>query len=363
MWYKILPIIVLAAFSLHADFPSIFKQKASRPKEVQNEVSMCIESQAPKKEPVCEKKPICEKKKDIFLNTENACNCSILFDLLYWKPVSSDLIIGWSGAEQNSSEFNTVHKEIGWGPGGRLGVTFSGIYDWTIGLIGTYYQNKTSFHTTMQLASFGMTATDTVARNKATYTTVDLNFSSKLILNKTLSISPLIGARAVLIKEKVYLHYLGERIGEHDDRTPSDTTITIPMKFLGYGPQIGLVGFFKLGDTNLEFFGSLATSLAYGKNSSSITFYDLLYHEGSQTTGKNNFNHLKASLQLVTGMQYKYHFEDSNFSLGFHLDYEANLWWDINSRLEGQSTGGFSVASNGSNFTLHGANFGILFDF
>lgn len=342
MSFKFLTFLVLTIFSVHGTLPFL-KQKAENA-----QTAMCI-SQPKAAE------PICETYKEVLLNTENASHCSVLMDVLYWKPAVSDWIIGYSGVEENSQESSIIHNEIDWGPGGRLSLNFSGVYDWTIGFIGTYYHNHKSIHETKSLHNLGIQSTDIVSSNNATYLTFDLNFSSKLILNKTLSISPMIGARAVSIKERALYHLIGTSNDE-----PRNLLLKIPVIFIGYGPQFGLLGFFKLGDTNLDFFGSLATSLAYGKNSSHININEA-GQEGSFTL-HNHFYHLKASLQLVSGMQYKYHFNDSNFSLGFHLDYEANLWWDINNRLEMQEKS-FSVSNLGANFTLHGGNFGILFDF
>lgn len=382
MWFKMLPIILLASFSLNADFPSIFKQKTSQPVEMQKEVSMCVETQkAPEmiKEcptkcapvkciPKCPSKPChCQKPIDLkpaILVSENACHCSIFMDALYWKPGISEWIVGYELSGDDTNEVaKALHKDVNWGFGGKFGINFSNIYDWTIGLVGTYYNNDRSFHVIEPLITDSVETTDLFVREKVSYMTIDLNFSSQIKINHTISLLPIIGAKYVAIKNKAIMDVIG--LEEMDDQRhrmePVNFRYAQPYKFIGIGPQVGATAIYKLGKSDFDFYGSLIGALVYGNNKNTLIFTDFL--EAGKLTAKNNFYHLKGSMQIIAGLEWKHHFEDSNYIFGLHAAYEANIWYDIGNATRLLGEPGFFNDKAGSNFTIQGGNFGMTFDF
>lgn len=349
MQLKFLSFCILLAFSLNAQ-----------------PVSMCVESQAPVVKE-CPRKCESPKKtgeafKPSILEVKNACNGSFFLEALYWKAVTTDWILGIEYIDTADREIplgSYIHEEIGWGPGGRMGINFSGIYDWTIGLIGTYYHNNKSIHYTDKILYTNIRSENLKSKAKTTYYTIDLNFSTHFNITKTISFAPLMGAKAVYIKNKYLHHVIGENIDTH---IPNDIKFTTIVKYLGFGPQVGTTGFLKFGTSDFDFFSSVDLSLVYGKNSCMM---DFVAYIGSPSAFNlpDHFNSLKAFLQLVAGIEWKHHFAETNYNLGLQVSYEANLWWDIGNRLFVIGNPAFLNNTTGSNYTLHGGNFSLTFDF
>jgi hypothetical protein len=367
MWFKILSVFIISAFSLNAQFPSFLKQKV---KKEQKPVAMVVSPQSTqaiqKNPPKCEvhHKIVSEQPKvlhEAILKTENAPHCSINMDLLYWKPIISSWIVG---AKTLSFSSIMLHKNVNWAPGAKLAINFSNVYDWTIGADGTYYKNATHMHTLKPLEMFNSISYDTRYRGKIMYSNININFSSQFMVNKTISLIPVIGAEYVLIKSKTITDELGLNFDEHQDPNPADpvnSRYISHTKFLGFGPKVGCTGIFKLGTSDFNFFGTFIGSLAYGNNKNSLIPINYLTDESSLL--KNNFHHLKGSMQLIAGLEWKHHFTDTNYSFGLHLAYEANLWFDISNISSILGNRVFFNSPAGSNFTIQGGNVGLSFDF
>lgn len=345
MQLKFLSLCLVSFFCLNADLPFIQQNKASQ------DVSMTVQSVKAQ-----EMENSLLEKKETFPHVENAYIGSLWAEILYWNTVTTDWVLGFK-CDFDDDLYSTIHKEIGWGPGGRMGINFSNLSDWTMGLVGTYYHNSKSAHETNDHIYLGVVlSNDHSSYSKITYYTIDLNLSSRLALTKSISFGSLMGAKSVVIRNKLISHVFG--YDTHEE--PFNSTFASPFKYLGFGPQVGLMGFYKCGTSSFEFFASLNSSLVYGKNSTSLDVKDLI--DQSQNHVFNNFHELLASLQIAMGVSWKYCFCDSHYSLGFHLSYEANLWWDITNRIQviGENA---ILDNNGSNFTLHGGNFGLTFAF
>lgn len=252
-------------------------------------------------------------------------------DFLWWKAKRTSFAYRFlrEGEIASRPVGTIIDAKSKFSPGFRVGLGFSNVYDWMISGEVTFYQNKVLDHLKDGSTIFRTLSTivDFNSLFKLTYWTADFMFSNHFALNKTVSIRPFIALRGAQFKNYIMLDF--------SDTVPNDSTIyhttyRFPYNFLGFGPNIGMKGFYEFNNTGVTLFGSVASSLLYGKVK--VANFSRLPVGGtfrSIVVMRSRFDDLKASLQLQLGAFWKYYFDSKTKVFKVGMNYEGNYWWNL----------------------------------
>jgi hypothetical protein len=297
-----------------------------------------------------EKEPVVVKSLGYELKSDNPRYASISADFLYWEYSYTDNVAGF---EIDASPFHYKRLNNDWMPGGRLNFTISNLYDWNIGMTGTYLHGskKTVIPEVLKIPFILPTNGTVNGSNSVTFGEADLEFSSKLFLRKSISIQPLFAASGAYIKRTtVYdqtfvngVHYMN----------------TYPIRFTGYGPKVGSYLNLKFGNSGCEFFAGIFGSMYYGHSKVNIQIQNL--DTNSLTRYVDKIHDLKVNMQLQLGFHYQYYFSNS-CAFGLKACWETNYWWNFGDQIQFAFLD-ILADSAADNLAFHGFNVGINFDF
>jgi hypothetical protein len=297
--------------------------------------------------------------------THNPVYGDMQMDFLYWRGGGNDWFYGITQQPSNGAVGKILRQELNWKPGARLNIDFSGLYDWTMGLMWTYYHNKTSVHTTKNIQDVfsQISVTDLLAKSKLTYNTLDLNFGSNFRLNKTFEFNPFFGVRGIGIKRNIFHDVQGI-----SNQQFSHLIMDNSYKFYGCGPRLGLKAFCNFGDTGLSFLGSFSSGIMLGKAKILQSVESQVQGRGGPGTISDAIKDLKTTIQLLAGVNYKYCFDHDSKAVFLQFAWEHNYYWDFSDSFffvgtAGGNDGGLSVSENYEALILYGMNFGIGFEY
>lgn len=301
--------------------------------------------------------------------TENAQMGFLYIDYLFWKAQNND----WNWANTGHTGPIQFEDLIGlrgrpnWGSGCRFQVGFSKIFDWTISTIFTHYKKSTKERNVPGAISRFYPSqyhVGTSSKSNIHYNVADLEFAGSSYLNKTTLFKPIIGVRGAWLVDSYHhrIDTLTRGTGTvHSPLVPVTIYDSIPIHFWGFGPRLGSTITYKVGDTGLNFYGTLTGSLLCGKLKDGHRIKRIVYDTIGTFTSiydfKDHFRDLKATIQLIIGGEYRYFFACHNKDLFVRLSWEGNYWID-----QGNYSREFEILTQRSLF-LHGINLGMGFDY
>jgi hypothetical protein len=216
-------------------------------------------------------------------------------------------------------------------PGFRAELGFSNIYDWMISGIATFYQNRVTDHVNNGSSIYQIGLDVVNLRNffRLTYWTGDIAFSNHFALNKTVSILPFIAVRAAQIRYHSDLHISYLSLLANADGIDHANYRRL-YNFLGFGPNIGMKGFYEFNNSGVNVFGAVSSSVLYGmvkgKDFSSIPRgggFDSIVNL------RSHFDDLKVNLSMQFGAFWKHYFDNHTRAFIMGINGEANYWWNI----------------------------------
>lgn len=288
-------------------------------------------------------------------------------DYLYWAAKKTGVFLNEKvvSTDYGTTQYPREQKAV-WESGVRGELGFSNIFDWMIDGSFTYYKNqfhrlfKASPYTAYNLIKGGAWFVDSSEiQSKLVYWTSDLDIATFFNFSRSVTFKPIISARVGFFDYKLdYSDIQSLRFGS--GFIHKSLFAKFPIKFLGFGPKVGLNAYFKFDTTGLDFFGGICASLLYGK---------IKFSNDKQETGNTNtpiaiirgaFHDLKASLALLLGTEWKYFFDEDSKALMIRANWETNYWWDLANYFGAQTSVGYSWNSA---LILYGINIGIGLEF
>lgn len=257
-------------------------------------------------------------------------------DYLYWKPVEDQLqyAVTLNGTSvETSTLFCLIDHDFHYSSGFRIGMGYTfdcGCFSgWECSLDWTRFHQKdhssTSAPVVLAPLIAGLVDGNPPAGTSASsalnfkFDVVDLEISKHFSPFCCLDFIPFVGIEGARIDQHQRVNYFGIS-------GLSDAQVMRTNNFHGIGPILGLETQWYVWCRNLDFFGSVASSLIYGNMD---THDDYLFVNGTTRTPKEcTRDHCLArpSLQMQLGAEYHGCLCDTH---PFHLKlaYEAQCWW------------------------------------
>jgi hypothetical protein len=300
-----------------------------------------------------------------FIQTKNPYIGYANIDYLLWASKRTDMFYELRDFVQPIVKGDMIGKlktiKPKWSSGARAEVGFSNIYDWMISGIFTYYANTNKYHqkpseTDVILFLNPNSIRSSLTSFKLRYWTADIDFSTLFNLSKSTTFKPFITLRGAHFHYKI--QYNSTNIDLDDPEIEFFFNIKIPYSFTGFGPRAGFSTYYKCGNTGLNFWGSLSTSLLYGKVKTHEEYSR--YEEQVLLIAENyrcHFKDLKANLQLQLGAEWKGFFDHDKKAIVLRANWETNYWWDLDNYFNDIE------AFGDRSLILYGVNFGIGLEF
>lgn len=302
--------------------------------------------------------------------THNPVHGDLSIDLLYWRGGGNDWAYGYTGEGEDGGFVTIQRGNLDWDPGVRVALSFSGLYDWTGGLEWTFYNNSSKIHTTKSLQPIvaNMLSNDLTAKVKLEYNTVDLIFGSNFRLNHTFEFKPFFGARGAWIKRSYQIEASGMTLAHTGSPSrAASVDYKVPIKFSGYGPRLGFNASCNFGESGFSIYGTFSGSLLFGKMHTKIEV-DYTSAGGGDGGGPgsitDSLHDLKANVQFLAGINYKYTFDCDTKSFFIRAAWENNYYWDFADVFSILATGDSgSFLSSYEALILNGITLGIGFEY
>ncbi|NGX39184.1 MAG: hypothetical protein KR126chlam1_00506 [Chlamydiae bacterium] len=265
--------------------------------------------------------------------------------------------------------------DFSWNFGFKLGLSYAGCHDgWDYGVLWTWYRGDSSSqveadtndnHTLITLWSdysppqgIVTYATDIKEKWDLDLDLIDLEVGREHWASKYLSLRPHVGIRIAYIKQSFDLNHKGGSFGLNENNSQMNVAFNNFVKlgndFKGAGLLAGLDSIWRLG-CGWGIYGSLATSLVYGKFS---VKHDEWNREATDLHSKidifetdYSFRAIRTSLDLALGVEWMTMFCDCCYGLTTRLAWEQHLFFHQNQFWRIVRLGDTFEESNSSNTT------------
>ncbi|MBI2810793.1 MAG: hypothetical protein HYX67_08205 [Candidatus Melainabacteria bacterium] len=279
--------------------------------------------------------------------------------LLYWQAEEAGL--GYA-IETSSSKIKV--PQFDWDFGFKVGIGYRIPHDsWDLSLQATSFQTHTDCdHHGNFLPSWqvpGPThafAEDVKMHWRLHMGLLDLNLQKELLISERLILTPQIGIRAGMIRQKFNLEYRGGTFSSKGD------LLRMKNKYWGFGPRIGAGSEWEMA-RGFSLFAEGAFSLLYGE----FYLHQDEYEQGSkeEILGVHNIFHNPAPiLDASAGLRWQYYFSSALKRLRFDLKWDQLLLFSQNQlmRFTDENEPGLFVSNQGD-LGISGIEFNIQFDF
>lgn len=295
--------------------------------------------------------------------------CSGDFTLIaaatYWKAEQDGLEYGvlnsvpGSDSLSGNPELNNliqaeyIGPKFAWNAGFKLGVAYTSPLDgWDVNALWTGYSERLRgavrgeesdnralipLWSSFQYPNAGQAsilyATEIRSLWKLDLNFLDIELGREYWASPVLSLRPHIGVRGAVIDQELNLHHKGGSFNDDGLTLNYNNEVELENDFKGVGARSGLDSFWNIG-CGWGFFGSLATSILYGKFH--IDHDEILrqalspFSKAKLLETKESFRASRAALDLALGLQWKALICERKYGIALGLGWEQHLFFNQN---------------------------------
>ncbi len=254
---------------------------------------------------------------------------------LYWHTSET---VDWADvvtAKGNlvTDTFKTI--SFGWDPGFRVGLGYNMHHDqWDTQITYTWFQTRTTAHANGPITSGFLAARlsllEPFGKGKISfnihYNMFDWDLGRSFLVSKSLSLRPIIGAKAGWINQAIHGKWSTPNFGIPGFLYSGSESVK--NNFRGGGPKGGIDAQWILGNVNRHVFsliGNFTSAFMWGHWTLRDEFTDVFHTQTSIPMKNRNFGALL--LQTSMGLGWDFNFDKNRSHFALKISYEIQDWF------------------------------------